>query len=217
MKFLSLLFLFISTSTFAQIAVGLYAGLDQSKFSGDIPEEYIYDFKDGYVLGLTFDFAVGERMFISLRPNFTENGGDITLPDNFSVALPTYPFDTVYQYPITNKYVALPIIYQIYVSRAFYANAGLDVAYNLSSIASLPSGDEDLTDKMSEYLASAIFGFGFAIPIGRTSLNLEFSYGQSLNTLTKREEIDDGESPRLRVRRFRFAGYFTIFATKKTL
>jgi len=220
MRLLTIVFIFFSITSKAQIAVGLFAGFDQSKFSGDVPREFTYEFKSGYVAGLTFDFGVGEKMFISIRPNITQNGANISIPDQQYQPLPVRIFpkeDTLYLHPITNQYVALPVIYQIYVSRAFYANSGLELSYNLSSIADINGQEVDLKDGMNDFLLNAIFGFGFSIPIGRTSLNLEFTYAQSLNTITKTEEIDDGSAPRLRTRRFRFSTYFTVFASKKTL
>lgn len=214
-----ILILFINPIV-GQIAVGLYAGFDQSKFSGDVPREFTYEFKSGYVVGLTFDFGVGEKMFVSLRPNFTQNGANISLLNGDLLVDPfsgSDESDSLFLFPITNQYVALPVIYQIYISRAFYANSGLELAYNLSSIADVRGYEIDMQDQLNELLASAIFGFGFSIPIGRTSLNIEFSYAQSLNTLTKTQDIEDGVAPRLRTRRFRFSTYFTVFATKKTL
>lgn len=212
-------FLLLNNALIAQVAVGLYAGLDQSKFSGDTPKDFTYEFKNGFVAGLTFDFGVGNNMFISVRPNITQNGANASVPeDDVTVAPnPEIPDDTVFLYPIENYYVAVPIIYQIYVSRAFYANCGIDVAYNLSAVATIEGKEVDLQEQMSDFLMHAVFGWGFSIPIGRTSLNLEISYAQSLNTLTKQEPNDLDPPPRLRTNRFRLAAYFTVFATKKTL
>lgn len=203
----------------AQVAVGIYAGFDQSKFSGDLPNNYAYEFKGGYVAGLSFDFAVAKDVFISLRPNFTQNGANVSVSaEGIGIGpLPADPIDTVYLFNITNQYIALPILVQIYVSRTFYANSGLDFSYNLSSKANVFGTEVDVRDQMSEYLLHAIFGFGFSIPMGRTSLNLEFTYAQGLNTLTKKQEIEDGSVPRIRTRRFRFAAYFTVFTSKKVL
>ena len=217
--FLIILLLLTSKSIIAQVAVGIYGGLDQSKFSGDLPKNYTYEFKNGYVAGLSFDFAIAKDVFIGLRPNFTQNGANISLPgDDVTISpLLTDPIDTIYLFPITNQYLALPVLVQIYVSRAFYANSGIDFSYNLSSNANVFGNEIDINEHMSEYLLHAIFGFGFSIPMGRTSINLEFTYSQGINKLTKRVEIEDGSAPRLRTRRFRFAAYFTVFATKKIL
>ena len=217
--FIFLIFACLAPSAYGQVAVGLFAGLDQSKFSGDTPRDFAYAFKDGYALGLTFDFGVGEKMFISVRPNFTENGADVSRPeeDDFSIVpLPEDP-DTVYLYPVVNRYIAVPVIYQIYVSRAFYGNAGLELAYNLTSDVNIDGEIIDLRAEMTDFLVSASFGWGVSIPIGRTSLNLELSYAQSLNTMTVQDPDEAENPPRLRTRRFRLAAYFTIFATKKTL
>ena len=221
-RFFLCLFVFLVfsfSSAQAQIALGIYGSYGQSNFSGDTPDEFAYLFKDGYAVGLTFDFGVGENMFISVRPNFTQNGADASAREDADIIapLPEYDTDTVFLYPIVNKYIAVPIIYQIYVSRAFYGNAGLEIAYNLSSEATVNSTIIDLRPEMNDFLVSAMFGWGFSIPIGRTSLNLELTYAQSLNTLTNEAPNDDNPPPRLRTRRFAVSAYFTIFATKKTL
>ena len=217
--FIFLIIACLASSAYGQIAVGLFAGFDQAKFSGDTPRDFAYLFKDGYTLGLTFDFGVGDKMFISVRPNFTENGADVTgrEQDDIITQLPEYDEDTVFLFPVVNRYIAVPIIYQIYVSRAFYGNAGIEIAYNLSSDVTVPAGTVDIRDEMTDFLISASFGWGVSIPIGRTSLNLELSYAQSLNTITVQEADAADNPPRLRTRRFRLAAYFTIFATKKTL
>lgn len=212
-------FFLLTHSLMGQIAVGLYAGFDQSKFSGDTPLDFTYEFQDGFVLGLTFDFGVGKNMFISVRPNYTRNGANVSIPDEADIPalIPEYPFDTTLLFPVTNEYIAVPIIYQIYVSRAFYANCGLDAAYNLTATADVFGIEHDISDDFNDFIFHAIFGWGVSIPFGRTSLNLELSYAQSINTLTKQEETFDLPPPRLRTRRFRLAAYFTVFATKKTL
>jgi hypothetical protein len=214
-----LAFVIISNTIAAQVAIGLYAGFDQSKFSGDLPRNFSYEFKTGYVAGLTVDLAVAEKMFISLRPNFTQNGANISVSSNQAIIGPLSvdPLDTTYLFPITNQYIAMPIVFQIYVSRAFYANSGIDLSYNLSAVADIFGSETDLSEEINVFLISAIFGFGFSIPIRRTSINLEFSYAQGLNTLTNRQDIEDGIAPRLRNTRFRLATYFIIFASKKTL
>ncbi len=61
---------------------------------------------------------------------------------------------------------------------------------------------------------SGVFGFGGSIPIGKSFLNLEFTYAQGLNTLTKRNEIEKGSVPKLRTKRFRLAVYYIIFNSK---
>lgn len=218
-KWLVVFIVISSQPAIAQVAIGIYGGLDQSKFSGDIPQKYTYEFKAGYVAGLTFDFAVAEKVFLSIRPNLTENGADITSDENLHVApyLKEDPLDTAYLYPMVNRYLAVPVIAQIYVSRAFYANSGIEVAYNFFSEAQVLNEKIDVRDSMNELLFHAVFGFGFSIPVKRTSLNLEFTYAQGLSTLTKRAEIEDGTVPRLRTRRFRLSAYFIVFASKKTI
>ena len=110
--FIFLIFACLAPSAYGQVAVGLFAGLDQSKFSGDTPRDFAYAFKDGYALGLTFDFGVGEKMFISVRPNFTENGADVSRPeeDDFSIV------------PLALNHIALKseIIIKYYINYIFY-------------------------------------------------------------------------------------------------
>ena len=208
-------------TSYSQVAVGIYGAFDNSKFSGDIQQGYTYQKKNGFAAGLTFDFSIAEKMFVSLRPNFTRNGSEIGKEINFdSLAAPFIggpPDDSLFLFPITNDYVSLPVVVQVYVSRAFYANAGLDFSYNLSSEAQVLDDEFDISDRINPLEISALFGFGFSIPFKSTSLNLEMTYAQGLNTLTKKSAIEAGTAPRIRTRRFRFAAYFIVFTSKKKL
>ena len=106
---------------------------------------------------------------------------------------------------------------QIYVSRGFYANARLELLYQFNSKVQVFRTELDITDRINQWNINAIFGFGFSIPAGRTSFNIEGTYAQGLNTVTKKTEIEEGISPRLRTSRFRLSAYFIVFTSKEKL
>ena len=208
-------------SGFAQVAVGLFGAFDNSQYSGDVPRDIDYVFTKGYALGLCFDKSLQERTFISVRPNYTVGGTEIKLRSNSNLLLPaiktgTDP-DSLFLSPITNKYLALPILTQIYVRRGFYANCGLDVSYILDAHAEGPFESIDIIDHINQLSIKAVFGFGFSVPVRSTSFNIEATYSQGLNTLTKTDEIEKGLLPRLRTNRLRLAAYFIIFTSKEKL
>ena len=64
MKSLStIILLFIINFASAQLAIGLYGGIENSKFSGDKPQNIGYEFKRGFVAGITSDFKIAEDVY----------------------------------------------------------------------------------------------------------------------------------------------------------
>ena len=211
-------FIIIPTLVKGQVAVGLFGSLDNSKFSGDTPREYGYAFKNGFAVGLTFDKSLEARTFISVRPNYTRGGADLVNNyDDVKRSTKGASIDTVFFFPITNKYLALPVLSQIYVARGFYANAGLELLYQINSTVQVFDQVSDITDRINRWNYNAVFGFGFSIPAGRTSFNIEGTYTQGLNTVTKKSEIIEEISPRLRTSRFRVSVYFIVFTSKEIM
>jgi len=193
----------------AQARFGIFGGIDQSRLSGDLPGDLSYQFKTGYIAGVYFDFKIAADVFLGIRPSYTQGGANISVTDTTNA-------DEVFLFPIVNKYLSIPVIFQVYVSRGFYANSGIDFNYCLSSEANVFNNSVDLTGKINRLIYQAVFGFGFAIPIGRTAFNLEFSYAQGINTFTKKEEFEAGQSPRVRSSRLRLTTFFVISTGKRT-
>ena len=206
----SLFILLLSINfAYAQVSVGLYAGLDRSKFSGETTRSFRYEFALGYTGGLICDIGLSKDVFLSLRPSYTQHNAQVRHDlANEDTGGPTFVF------PTSTQYLELPVLIKIFVTKGFYANAGIGTSYVLASKTIIEDEEIDFTEHLNDYIFSAFFGFGGTIPIGRSSLNLELTYDQSLSTLTKRSEIEQGLVPRLRTTRFRFAVYYFIFNSK---
>lgn len=203
-----ILIFFTNNRVHAQVRFGIFGGIDQSRLSGDLPGDLIYDFKIGYIAGIYFDFRIAEDVFLGIRPSFTLGGANISVSDTTNA-------DNEFLFPIVNKYLSVPAIFQIYVSRGFYVNSGIDFNYCISSEAKIFNNKVDLTGKINRMVYQAVFGFGFAIPIGRTAINLEFSYAQGINTFTKKVDYESGTSPRIRNSRLRLTTFFVISTGKR--
>ena len=204
----------------AQFSAGIFGSFDNSKLSGDIPKEYVYELRPGFAVGLHTKIRIGKDVFLNLRPNYTINGARINqrVEDDASIAPTGFePEDSLLLFPISHEHIAVPLLFQVFVTRVFYGIAGFDGSYNFRSLAEINEQEIDITDQTNNLILNAVFGFGFEFPIKRTALGFEFSYAQGLNTFTKQEDINNGDSPRLRTQRYRIAVHFLFFQTRKKL
>lgn len=217
MKYLILLILSINVAS-AQVSIGPFLALDQTKFSGELPENYEYVLSSGFGVGVITDAVLSKDIWLSLRPIYSKVNSDVAIrtSQNGYIHSNFNQIDTTFNYPITAHYVSLPVLVKVYVSKGFYANSGVDCSYNITAKTDILEQQIDISDRINRFLFSVVFGFGGTIPVGKTTLNFELTYRQGLNTITKKREIDDGVSPGIRKNGFRLATYFMIFNSKKT-
>lgn len=211
-------FLVTASPSIAQFSAGIFGSYDNSKLSGDIPKEYVYELRPGFAIGLQTKTRIGKEVFLNIRPNYTMNGARINqrVEDDAVVAPAGFSEeDSLLLFPISHEHIAIPILFQVFVTRVFYGIAGFDGSYNFRSLVEINDQKIDVTDQTNDLILHAVFGFGFDFPIKRTVLGFEVSYAQGLNTFTKLEDIDSGDSPRLRTQRYRLSMHFLFFQTRK--
>lgn len=204
--FVSLIFL---SDIYAQIDLGFYAGLDNSKLSGDQYINTKYKSKLGFLIGFSIDPHINDIISLSFQPGFLKRGSRIQVPDTIENEYK----DSV---KISINYIQLPIYIKIQSkSKRVYFYSGFGLGYGISLKADNEIEELDLTDEMKKFSLSLDFGFGYKIPIKKSILYLELRYSQGLLNVANPGEDDDDYIPRVKMSGFKFVTGFQIPVTKR--
>mgnify|MGYP003563460363 CR=1 FL=1 len=205
----------LAVPTFAQPSLGIYFSYDNTRYSGDIPSGFKYEFKGGYSIGVSSEFKIAEDVYLCLRPAYGSNGSNVsTRIDTLFVDEDLNPIDSLFIFDINTRAVNLPILFKVMVNKSFYAIAGAYTSYVLTADANVAGFSKEVLPQMSRFQVQSAFGFGFKLPIKRSLVNIELTYVQSLNTVTKTRAIEEREAPRLRNQGLTASLHFLIPTTK---
>lgn len=195
------LILILSSSLLSgQSYVGAFAGLNNSKLSGDVPPKATYNSLMGANVGAFFDLKLGKSIWLSLQPSYSQEGTKIS----YSVSGQEKPVDSI---NIRLSYFSLPLILKVSTpNERFYAIAGFETAYLLSSYMSSHDVEEDIDANISELNLALHFGAGIHIPVGLPRLFVELRYTQGLVNITD-DPVAGNVIPRVKTSGFKvFAG-----------
>ena len=186
-----LFFLFVATSALAQMKVGVFVSNDNTKFTGDKPQRINYKLGSGAVVGAKFKFNMGDNIWISAEPSYIFGKATIVETDT--------DVDSIkYNHDVTNRSFALPIRVNAYVTGHFFASAGVEFAFFTKSEFDRFGETIDLKEEIAGLNFSLTFGLGYSIPIRKCQLDIELSYVQTLNNLS-RQPVQDSFVPRIRL------------------
>jgi hypothetical protein len=187
---MSLLFCVTST-VIGQTKIGVYVSNDNTKFTGDKPERISYQLGSGLMVGAKVKFQLIEDLWLSLEPGYIMGNASIRERDP--------NIDTItYNHDVTNRSFTLPVKVNAYITKRFFASAGVEVSVFTRS--ELDRFDEtiNLKDEFASFNVSLTFGIGYSIPIKKCQLDIELSHVQSVNNLS-RDPSDDSYVPRIRL------------------
>lgn len=200
-------FMLIHVYTIGQVELGLYAGIDNGRLSGDKLTNTRYAPKTGFLLGLSFDTHVNDIISLSFQPGLITTGSKIQVPD----AIVNEYKDSV---SVSVNYFLLPIFVKIQSkSKRLYFSAGFEFGYGLSLKADNEIEEIDITDELNKWNVSAAFGIGYRVPIKRSGLYFELRYVQGLVNLAKPEE--DDSLPRVKLSGLKILTGFQIPVSKR--
>ncbi len=199
-----------SFSAQSQIGLGVYGGIESSKFSGETPDNVSFGSKTGFNLGIRFDLPLTEDVVLSFQPGYSQNGSSVTEKVEVESSYSWFTQTVKNTIEIDNQFISLPILVNIKMSRLFYATSGLAVDYLLSSEAIQENDSEDFKPFLVDGQISAVFGFGVNIPIKTTKLGIQLDYWQGLTRLSKETAEDGTELPRVRLSKYRLVLYWTL-------
>lgn len=195
LAFVLLLFLG-STTLMGQSYVGVFAGLNSSKLSGDAPQKATYEGLMGANVGAHFDLKISKVISLSIQPSYSQEGTKVS----YNVSGQQLPVDSL---KIRLNYFSLPLFIKIAsTNKRFYALTGIETGFLLDH--SLSSNDEeiDVDVKLSEINVAMHFGAGYRIPLGYPRLYIELRYAQGLINITD-EPVTESYIPRVKTAGFK--------------
>ena len=184
---------------FAQVNIGILAGVNSTTFNGDSPPKGSYTSGYGYNIGGIFDVYLFEDIVINLQPMYSQNSTFISYDVNYQYE----KFDSI---SIKTEYVEIPINVKIVAdNKITYVNAGVSLAHLLDAQAkNQRSGDETVIEEFFEsYTLRANFGVGVKFSIGYPILFFELNYSQTLTNITKDTILDNEIDRKLKSNGFR--------------
>jgi len=191
-----LLSLFAVTAT-AQTYLGFFAGINNGKLKGDAPRKASYKSLIGFNGGLYLDVKVSKLVTLSFQPTYTQEGTRVF----YSIPWEKEPVDSIH---VRLNYFTIPILVKVSsLNQRFYALAGVETGFLLDGYAE--GGDEkvSLTNEISQFNLSIVFGAGLRFPLKYGRLFLELRYAQSIVDLTD-EPVDQSYVPRVKTAGLRF-------------
>lgn len=197
---LSLALLLFCIALQGQTNFGIALGLDNTKFSGEKPDELSYQFRRSLSIYGFVDFQLADKVQLSIRPGYANGGVNVALKD--TVGLNN---EDPFVFPIKDSYLNLAALFKIYNKGKVYAIAGPELGYLFTSKARINDIEVDLSEQLNQLVLGLDIGFGLNFNMFEQAWSAEWQLTQMLTTLTKKEDIASGISPKLRTTRTRLA------------
>lgn len=180
-KFFTLFFLvcIFSTMSFAQMQLGVKAGLNLANLSGDDVSDT--DSRTGFAGGLFFMYQFSDMFAIQPEAYYTMKGAtDKGTIEGFT-----------YEAEIKLDYIEVPLLLKFLIpiknsgiKPAIFA--GPSIGFNMSAKSKVEAGgqtfEEDMQDVTSTDLG-LVFGGGIGFPVGNGELGLDIRYILGLSTI----------------------------------
>jgi hypothetical protein len=184
-NFLTLLILIFaaSTTTYAQVRVGVFGGINSTGVSGDNPPSGNFASDFGYSAGASADFYIVDDIAFNIQPMYSHRSTII----QYDVK---YQYDKIDSISIEADYFILPVNVKVVTdNKMSYVTAGLSIEIPLHAIAINNSrgNEEDIKGRYESYILSANFGVGIQFFIGKPKMFIELQYFQGLTNLTKHD------------------------------
>ena len=198
--FILLVLIFSAAWLFGQSSAGVFAGLNSSKLSGDVPKNASYKGLMGINVGGFFDLKLSESISLSLQPSYSQEGTRLF----YDVPKVDEPVDS---FLIRLNYFSLPLFLKVKsTNERFYALGGLEAGFLTDHFASSHDVKYDIEANVESLNIALHFGAGIRIPLGYPRLFIELRYAQGLINLTD-EPIEKSYIPRVKTNGFKvFAG-----------
>jgi hypothetical protein len=143
------------------------------------------------MFGAKVKFELLEDIWLSLEPGYILGNASVRERDQDVDSI-------VYTHDVTNRSISLPIKVNAYVTKRFFASAGIELALFTRSDLDRFGETIDLTKEFASLNMSLTFGIGYSIPIKKCQLDIELSHVQTVNNLS-RDPSEDSYVPRVRL------------------
>ena len=200
--------LLFSVTVLGQTSLGFFGGLNSGKLKGDAPGKASYKSLIGFNGGLYLDVKVSKLITLSFQPTYTQEGTRVF----YSIPWEKEPVDSL---RIRLNYFTVPILVKVSsVNQRFYALAGVETGFLLDGYVEGGDEKQSLTDEISKFNFSIVFGAGLRFPLKFGRLFLELRYAQSIIDLTD-EPNDLSYVPRIKTAGLRFNVGYEIPLSKR--
>jgi hypothetical protein len=189
----------ISTEVFGQSYLGIHAGIDFGKLSGDSPSQFKYASSSNLAFGLTYDLQLKEDILLGLGLSYVSSGSKLKYPKEVDE-------QTVYEDSINLDFqlLAIPVLLKLISdNKKFEFSGGFEMFFPTKFTADNSAEKVDVMDEINGVNFSMIFGIGYRIPINKSLLIVNLSYSQGLTNLANNLEDPDSLFPRIRLTSFR--------------
>lgn len=192
------LILTVQGASAAPWRLGLQAGVNASGLKGDVPSGVSYGNQYGLVAGAVGEIQLGEDLWLSFQPMYLQRGTTSTIAASGGAEPTEGP-------SISLDYLAVPILAKIVSDNGrTYFMGGLNPAFLLDAQKNDNGDAVDLGSSFRSVGLAADIGFGLLVPVGKSLLNFELRYEQSILNLASPE--NEGGDDFLPVR-FRSSGF----------
>ena len=180
--------------THAQSFLGIYGGINSSKFSGDAPSDFKYAGSVGYIIGVSYDIRLQEDLFLSVAPAYANGPSKMQYPME-GADKQEFVDSISFKYQSINLPVFLKIVSD---NQRFQFTGGLEYSMALKLTADDTAEEVDLIDDINKGNLSGIFGIGYRIPTNDNVLIINLTYSQGLTNLANNSNDQDSLLPRIR-------------------
>ena len=199
----------IQLVSFAQVELGILAGVDNGRLAGDKYLNTQYKPNTGFIIGLSIDTQINDVISLSFQPGYMSTGSKIQVPD-------TIRNEWKDSLSINVDYMVLDVFVKIQSkSKRLYFSSGLEFGYGLSLTAANDIDEVDITDELNKWNMSVVFGIGYKIPIKKSGLYFEFRYAQGLVNMSKADPVEDDNIPRVKLSGLKIVTGFQIPISKR--
>jgi hypothetical protein len=191
----------ISAEAFGQSYLGVHAGIDFGKLSGDSPSQFKYASSSNLAFGLSYDFQLKEDIFLGLGVSYLNSDSKLKYPKEVDE-------QTVYEDSINLDFqlLTIPVLLKLISdNKKFEFSGGFEMIFPTKFTADNSADKVDVMDEFNRVNFSMIFGIGYRIPIKKSLLVINLSYSQGLTNLANNLEDPDSLFPRIRLTSFRLA------------
>jgi hypothetical protein len=192
--FLIALSVFVIQPADAQFSVGINAGVNRLKLSGD-PARGVARFQPdpGFSTALRVDYRFSDAIALSFQPGFSQLRSKYQIMNDSGTSLLDSTLLRLNSFSLPLQVVAWS------QNGRFFVTAGMQFDYTLSlkgeTVASTLSDQYEARD----FYLYAQFGAGFIVPLGKPYLSFELRYSQGILDLTNPLIHQDSFLPRTKI------------------
>ena len=181
----------------AQVSIGINAGINRMRFSGDPPKGLgYYESRPGLSSNLSLGYRFNDAFSLRIQPGIQKlRSKYVFLSDSISHSL-----DSIYY---TFNSICVPLEAVVWSENGrFYFMAGIEVSYTLDFVSQSLTGSSpsyDFHEDVRDYHFFVHFGAGFIVPVGKPYLSFELRYSQGLRDINNPVTQENSYLPRTKL------------------